>query len=233
MKKTDKKNPKGEQTNWNKTLFVVIAVMIAFAMVGTYVLPLLTPAQAVQAGEIAVIGYTIRDDEGNAILTTDQQVLTGEMEKGNYMVVFTQGMEIPAGMAVSGENIATVPIDQRWVDFAGFGILGYEINSISAAVVGMKTGETRSTTFDYKGNQFQMNFSAEDAEGIGIDFANATVGDKLPLGFTDTPDIGSGANSTAFSMRIGEIVNKTEDNLVIKYRYKSADITLQGIGAGQ
>ncbi|RXE57472.1 hypothetical protein ABH15_03825 [Methanoculleus taiwanensis] len=230
MKNTQKNGSKKDEKNWYKLVFVGVAVMFAAAMVLTYLTPIFTAPRTVQPGDTAVIAYTIRDAAGQPVLTTDQQLVQSEYEKGN-IVVLTGGMEIPAGIAVSGENVAPVPIYYpQMSEFAGFGLLGFETNAISAGLVGMRPGEVKSVRFDYGGNDLRMNFSIEAAEGFGLDFKNATVGDKFTIGLTATPEFSLEENSTVTAaLRIGEIVEKTPDQLVIQYRYGSADILLQQI----
>ncbi len=230
MTKTQKNGSKKDEKNWYKLVFVGVAVMFAAAMVLTYMTPIFTSARTMQPGDTALIAYTVRDVAGQPILTTDQQLVQSEYEKGR-IVILTGGMEIPAGMAVSGENVAPVPIYYPQISgFSGFGLLGFETNAVSAGLVGMRPGEVKSVTFDYGENDLMMNFSGEDANEFGIDFANATVGDTFTIGMTATPDLSLEENSTVTAaLRIAKVVEKTPDQLVIQYRYGSADIILQQI----
>ncbi|MDN7025219.1 hypothetical protein FGU65_10010 [Methanoculleus sp. FWC-SCC1] len=230
MKKSQKNGSESGTKNWNKLLFIVVAVMFAVAMVFTYLMPLFTAPRTAQTGDLAVIGYTIRDEAGMPVLTTDQQLVQDE-QQNNHLVVLTSRLEIPVGMAVSGENIAPVPIYYpQGSGFDGFGLLGFETNAISAALVGMHAGESRSVRFDYGQNDLTMNISAENAAALGIEFSNATVGDKFTVGLTTTPEIPLGENSTpSVALRIGEVVEKTAEGLVIRYHYAGADLTLQGV----
>ncbi len=230
MKKAQKNGSKSDTKNWNKLLFIAVAVMFALAMVLSYLMPIFSAPRAVQEGDLAVIGYTIRDEAGQPVLTTDQQLVQTELQN-KHLVILTGGLEIPAGMGVSGENVASVPIYYPQVsEFSGFGLLGFETNAISTALVGMRPGESKSIRLDYGQNDLTMNMSAESATAFGIDFVNATVGDKFTVGLTATPEVPLEENSTTpIALRIGEVVQKTPENLVIKYRYGSADLTLQGI----
>jgi hypothetical protein len=233
MKKTQKTS-KDDGKAWNKWVFIGIAVMFAVAMVATYLAPLFDTRQTAQIGNTAVIGYTIRDESGYPLISTDQQLVQNELQSGN-LVFLTSGMEIPIGAAVSVENnVAVIPIVYPQIEgFAGFALLGFEINSISAGLIGMRSGETRTIGLNYGGNNFTMSLDEEQATGIGINFTETMVGDQVPLGLTTSPNIPTD-NSTdeAPALRIGTITQKTEDELVIRYRYGSADITLNGLSSG-
>lgn len=230
MKKTQK-NSKGEPKNWNKVLFVAVALMIAVAMVGTYLSPIFNQGRKAEAGDIAAIDYTIYDMQGRPVLSTDQALVSAELQRG-HAVVLSSGIEIPVGMAVSMENVADVPILYPKLEgFSGFGLLGFELNAISAGIIGMRPGETKAIPLDYGGNPLEMNLSAEDAAQIGINATDVGMGDMIPLGFTTTPDILPDENTT-ISMRFGEITGKSEDSLTIRYRYQTASVTLHTVQQG-
>jgi hypothetical protein len=233
MKKTQQKSSKNDSKGWNKMVFVAIAVMFAVAMVATYLAPVLEKSQTAQIGNNAVIGYTIRDADGTPILTTDQQLVQGELQKG-HVTLLSSGMEIPVGMAISGENIAPIPIIfPQELQNSTFALLGFEINAISQGLVGMHPGETKTIAFNYGSNNFTMNLSAEEANGIGINVTEAQVGDPVFVGFTTSPEIPVG-NATAQqpALRLATITAVNPDALVIQYRYGTAEITLNGISNG-
>jgi len=233
MKKTYYNDAKGSSKNRQKILFVVIAVVFAVAMVASYLVPLFSAFRVAQSGDIALIGYTIRDVAGRPVISSDQQFVATELQKGNY-VLLTSPLEIPVGMAISGANPAPVPIlYPRLNGSPQFGLLGFEINAISAGITGMHPGETRTIRFDYGSNDLEMNLTAEEADGLGINVTDAQIGDRVPLGITKTPDISTN-NTTeqSFVMRLGEIVGKQPDQLVLCYRYGSADIVLHGLTNG-
>jgi len=230
MKKTQQKGSKSDDKAWMKWAYVGIALLVAVAMVGSYFAPMFNKGQAAQAGSTALIGYTIRDENGRPLITTDQGLLENEYKKGNA-VLLSRGMEVPVGGQISGENIAVLPVVYPSITgFSGFSLLGFEINSISGGLVGMRPGETKTISFAYGENKLEKNLSEEDAEGLGLNFTEWKVGDLVPLGLTTSPDIPVG-NDTAETpaLRFGKVTAKTSDSMVITYRYGSADVTLNGI----
>lgn len=230
MKKTQQKTSANDTAPWMKWAYVGIALLVAVAMVGTYLAPMFEKKPTAQVGNTAVIGYTIFSEDGRPLITTDQNLLASEYEKGN-LVLLTHGLEMAAGGQVSGENIAVMPIVYPEIQgFSGFGLLGFETNAISVGLVGMQAGETKTISFSYGANDLEMNLSAEDADGIGLNFTETNVGDLVPLGLTTTPNISPGneTNETP-ALRFGEVIDKTDDSLVIMHRYGSARVTLNGI----
>lgn len=230
MKQTQQKGSKNDDKAWMKWAYVGVALLVAVAMVGSYLVPMFSNKQTAQVGETAAIGYTIRGEDGRPLITTDQSLLESEYQKGNP-VLLTSGMELPVGARVSGENFAVIPIVYpRISGFSGFGLLGFEVDAISEGLVGMRPGETRAISFAYGENALAMNLSEEDANGIGLNFTETVVGDLVPLGFTTSPNIPLG-NETNESpaLRFGKVTAKDADSLVIAHRYGSADVTLNGI----
>ena len=232
MKQTEKKSSKDENTPWMKWAYVGIALLVAVAMVGTYLTPMFEKKLTAEAGKTALIGYTIRAEDGRPLVTTDQDLLASEYKKGN-LVLLTSSMEIPVGAQLTSENIVPVPIlYPEGTGFSGFGLMGFETNAISAGLVGMQIGETRMIPFSYGENNLAMSLSREDADGIGLNFTETEVGELVlvPLELTTSPEIPVGNETSQIpALRIGKVLEKTDDKLVIAYRYGSAEVTLNGI----
>jgi hypothetical protein len=228
MKQTQQKTPKGDDKAWLKWAYVGVALLVAVAMVGTYLAPIFGSSQKAKVGNTAAIGYTIRGEDGRPIITTDQNLFSSEYQKGN-LVLLTRGLTMPVGARVSGENVAVLPVEYP-PDFADVGLLGFETNAISEGLVGMRPGETKVIGFSYGENNLEANLSREDADGIGLNFTERKVGDVVALGLTKSPDIPMGNDtSEAPALRFGKVTEKTDDSLVITYRYGSAEVTLNSI----
>ena len=230
MKKTQQKGSKSDDKAWMKWAYVGIALIFAVAMVGSYFAPMFNKGQAVQPGNTALIGYTIRSADGQPLITTDQGLAEREYMKENA-VCLSPNVQIPVGGGISGGEVVSLPIVHTPIPgFSDFLLLGFEIDSISAGIVGMRPGEMRTINFACEEDDFEMNLRKEDTEEHGLIFADWEVGDMVPLGLTTSPDIPVGNDTAeAPALRIGKITAKTTDSMVITYRYGSADVTLNGI----
>ena len=229
MKKTPQKTSKDDTAPWMKWAYVGIAPLVAVAMVGSCFAPMFNKGQAAQAGSTALIGYTIRDEAGRPLITTDQGLLEREYKKGNSNLLLSSGMEIPVGGGIPGDNIAIMPV--VYPRAAEFGLLSFETNAISEALVGMQPGQMKTVSFSYGENDLEMNLSEEDAEGLGLNFTEWEVGGSpVVLGLTTSPEIPMGNETAATpALRFGKITDKTSDSMVITYRYGSADVMLYSI----
>ncbi|MFA7197833.1 MAG: hypothetical protein WC093_00945 [Methanoculleus sp.] len=230
MKKTQQKNSKDETTPWMKWAYVGVALVVAVAMVGSYLAPMLGSSQKAQEGNMAQVGYTLRNEDGRPIVTTNPDLLSSEYAKGN-LVFLTPSLEMLVGGQVSGENVAPVPILYPETNgTVGFGILGFETNAIAAALVGMRPGETRTIDLDYGTDDLDINLSAEEANGIDLNFTEMGVGDLFLREFMISSGIpvGNETNMTP-TLRFWEVADKTDDSLLVTCRYGSAEITLNAI----
>jgi len=236
MKKTrntqNKKSGTGKP-NWNRTIFVIFAVLFAVGMVGGYLLPVFLAPSAAAAGDVVVIEYTIYDEWGRPVLTTSQDLFNTVIESQN-MVFLTQPLEMPIGTAIDKASLAAVPVYPALEGFAGFGILGFELDALSAGLVGIKQGEMQTIEFDYGGNSLQMNLSAEAFAGIvGANFSMMEVGDQIPVGLATEPviQVDESAQEIQVPIRTATIVYKGEDFLVVRYGYGSIDVVITQLGA--
>jgi hypothetical protein len=230
MKKTPQKTSKDDTAPWMKWAYVGIALIVAVAMVGTYLAPMFEKKPTAQVGNTAVIGYTIFSEDGRPLITTDQNLLASEYEKGNF-VLLTYGLEMPVGAQVSGENIAPIPIAYPETNgTVGAGLLGFETNAISVGLVGMQAGETRTIPFSYGENDFEIDISEEEANEIGLNFTEAKVGEPFLREFMISSGItlGNETNQTP-TLRFWKVTDKTDDSMAVTCRYGSARVTLNGI----
>lgn len=230
MKKTQQKNSKDETKPWMKWAYVGVALLVAVAMVGSYLAPIFGSSQKAQAGDVARVGYTIRDGDGRPLVTTDQALLESEYQKGN-LVFLTPSLEMLVGGQVPGENVAPVPILYPETNgTVGFGLLGFETNTIAAGLVGMQVGETKAIRFAYGSEDLDINLSKEEADEIDLNVTEIGVGDLFLREFmiTDGIPVGNETNATP-TLRFWEVAGKTDDSLLVTCRYGSAEITLNGI----
>jgi len=82
MKKTQQKNSKDGDAGRMKWAYVAIAVLIAVAMVGTYLAPILEKKPAAQVGDTAVIDYTIFTEDGARLSRPIRPSLRANTGKG-------------------------------------------------------------------------------------------------------------------------------------------------------
>ncbi|MDD1679890.1 MAG: hypothetical protein LUO93_11995 [Methanomicrobiales archaeon] len=219
--------PKKDEKNWSKIGIIVLGIGFALLFIGTYVMSILTGtvfATAIKPGDSVTIDFTVRDKLGRPIITTDQQIYNGTLRSGNP-VFFTQKMTFPANQTF---NKTIVGVGAYYpalsVGPVTFGMLGPELDLISAELVGMHTGETKSINLTALYSSSSV-LSREEYEQLGGDYNLSAVGQMYPWSFADQPTVNlDSSNPPDNYYRIVEILDKTDDNITISYLYSTADI---------
>ena len=229
MKQTQQKSSKDESSPWMKWAYVGVALIVAVAMVGTYLSPLFDTPQKAQAGNTALIGYTIRGEDGRPLVTTNQDLAVSEYEKNN-LVFLTGSLEIPVGTLPS-ESVEIIPIPVVYpTDAPNFGLMGFELGALSQGLVGMRVGETRAVSLATGAADLEITLNHEDADEIGLNFTELEPGDIFLREFVISSGVpvGEETNQTS-ALRFWKVVEKTSDSLTVTCRYGSAEVTLNGI----
>ena len=227
MKKEQKKKP----VNWGKIAIIAFGVLFAVAMIGAYMMPLVSSFRPVRANESVAVDFTIRDDTGAVILTSVQQQYANAYRSGGTPAYLARDPLVVVAGAPSDKVVESVQAYNPTTGWIQYAILSMEINDISQNIVGMRVGDTKTIPFTYS-DPLQMNISAEQYDFIGGNFTMVQVGDWIPLGFTDTPEIAASGDQNvtpSSSLRLAEVINKSADNVTIKHRYGSVDVTIKKI----
>ena len=188
----------------------------------------ITSLATIKPGDVAVVDYTLRDAQGNPILTSNQQLYTQTCQSG---------FRYPVLQAVDHNCKPFLPIG----DIPGAGIytkyrLGYEpvcpvwkrYSAISTGIVGLKANGQKTISLESNKPMTQF-WSANQLALNNMSLSSMEVGQLIALGVSDNPETAS-ANSTSPSyVRIGEVTNKTPDGVTIDFSYPSVDVTIVSI----
>jgi len=233
-------SPKGDpKTNWNRNIFIIFAVVLAVGMVGSYMMILFNPSeyhdntQAVSAGNMVTVGYTIFDDYGYPVLTTFEEVVQ-EAAAQNFTILLSPPIEMPAGTGINETDILSIPTDPEVPGFDKFGLLGFEFNSISSQIIGIEAGAGANIPFDYGGVELLYNISRDDFNNLykdaGIDFSQLQEGSKLTIGIATTPTITvDDAVAPTNNFRIATVAQKGDDYAILKNSYPGAQVFVLNI----
>jgi hypothetical protein len=223
----ESRNTKGSR-NWAKIGFVAFGVFFAAAMILTYMSPLIGAFDTIKANETVIVDYTIRDSDGNPIVTSSQQIFSTAGQQG-LPIFYTQAMVLKAG-EIGADPLVSVPAYNTRTGWEiPYAFAGLEIDDISQGVVGMRPGETKNIKFSFS-DPLDVNMTAAEFDYIiGGNFTETQIGDSVPLIFTINKGISDGSsNETAnSSVRFGKVIEKGDTSLVVSHRYASADVTVQ------
>jgi hypothetical protein len=210
--------------DWTKTLTRVFVVFILISCVLGFTLTMgfFSIFKTAEDGSGIVVSYTIRDDTGVPVLSSDQTVIENEG--------VVAGVSQPLQMVI-GQNYSDfiVPIE---VYIYPEGVISYaffepELITIADESKGMREGDTKTVLFPF-GETMTREMTAEQYGLIGGNYSQAETGMWIPLGFAPQPEVVLD-NETApetVATRMAKIVAKDNDTLTVQYGYASADITI-------
>jgi hypothetical protein len=212
---------------WKKVLFVSVGVLFVFLMVASSMgTSWLNIFQTVEAGDVVLTDVTIRDDQSRPILTTSETVYQSAA-KENRSVFLTSPFALDAGLPYN-ESMKTVPITAPSSGY-NYTLFGEEYDAITMGVVGMHSGSTKSVSLKTNVTQ-EQNYTAEEFERLGGDFANATVGDEMVLSFVENMEaLYDNTTTPTYALRTTHVVNKTDESVMLSFAHATADLTVSRV----
>jgi hypothetical protein len=226
----EKKRKEAQVASWKKVVVVAACVIFVFLMIVSGMgYGWLSMFSSVKSGQAVQISYTLYDGAGYPILTSDQNVYANTIQSGRTIL----GAEQITLIANGSLPIEYYPV-QAYIPTTGqvatFGLTATEFDTISAALVGMKTNEQKTITIPPTSELEKFN-SVEELKESGIGLANVTTGDILGMTVYGYTEINPAPNSTAQAyLRLGEITRKTDGGIVVDGNYPRADIQVIAFG---
>ena len=156
-------------------------------------------------------------------MTSTGAVVTGNPVYVNYTMNIAGSSVLMSGMGLYAGSQTN---KTQYINFEGytypFAIYADEYNQISAGVVGLSVGESRSVVGS--GSNLAYAFTKDNVTAMGLDFATIEVKDILYLNEYYTDDLGE----EAIAIRPARITEKTTDDLIIQYGTDTIDIKMVG-----
>jgi hypothetical protein len=226
MKKDRKKK---QPDRMGKASKIVILLVLLSAVIGfTLNMGFFSIFKTAEPGSYVVVDYTIRDDAGQPIITSSRPVVEDGLKKG-FPVGFTAPLLLEVD-ATPEESI--ISIDTYYPSGTlQFALFASEIEAMNAGISGMHINEQTTVPFDF-GPSLVQNLTAEQFEAIGGNFSLAQPGSWMPMGFVDKPIISVDNTTPEIPIRLARVIEKHEDEILLRYGYSTVDITIQEIRTG-
>jgi len=222
-----KQKSANKNDDWTKTLTRVFVVFILISCVLGFTLTMgfFSIFKTATDGSGILVSYTIRDDSGMPVLSSDQSII----EKEGVVAGVSQPMQMFIGQNYSD---FIVPMD---VYMYPSGVVSYalfepELTTIADGAKGMHEGEAKTVPFPF-GETMIRDMTAEQYTLIGGNYSEASIGMWIPLGFAPQPEvvIDNEASPETVATRMAKIIAKDNDTLTVQYGYASADIVVEQI----
>jgi FKBP-type peptidyl-prolyl cis-trans isomerase 2 len=202
-------------------LFVVL--MILSGMGSSW----LTMFTVIKPGDNVVLDYTMYDAGGNPVLTSSQQTYTKAAEKGRNIIISRQLS------MVTGKNLTSTLYPVMIYTSTGgwsteYALFSTEYDAINGQLVGMKTGDQKRIRIP--NSSMVQEWSAVQLSNKSVDINELSVGDFFALGVSSDPEAMMKNESKTYT-RIGEIVQMTNESVMVDLGYPSADISIVSINA--
>jgi len=222
------KKQKQTTKNWVKAVIAFVCVFFVLVMVlsamGTGWLSIFT---VIRPGDTVTIDYTIRDGNGDPLVTTDQQVYRTVAGSGAG-IFFSKQLVVQANQS---STKAVIPIQVYSAEGGWsktFALFGGEFDAIASNIVGMKQNEQKSIRMPFRDSMTQT-WSAAQLKSNGVNLTDIQIGDQIAMGVSDTPELEKNTTASAYSLRIGEVTKKSADGVVISFGYPTIDVTIVSI----
>lgn len=173
-----------------------------------------TTTGAIEAGNIVAVDYTMYI--GDVPMVTSS-IDVYNASPANRLPAVTEYLGLIAGQQVDVVNGTPILINSSYE--YPFRMLNQEYNQLATGVIGLAVGESR--TVESIGSQFQTTYTKEQADEMGIDYANWTVG---TMGLMNFPVVNATSNTTTMAIRPALVTNKTADEMVLQYGYDTIEM---------
>jgi hypothetical protein len=202
-------------------LFVFL--MVVSAMGSSWI----TAFKSVKPGDTVTTSITVKDRNGDALITSDQQVAK-QLLQNNVSVFYTKQLVFTANQSAT-EAMFPLPVTAYPSGWSGtFALFGGEHDAITSALVGMKTNEEKEIPIPFSGSMTQT-WSAAQLTGQGVNMTDVHVGDQLSMAVGNEETLSKNATSSAYSVRIGEVTQKSADSVTIDFGYPSIVVKVVSI----
>jgi hypothetical protein len=228
-----KKGKEKEIFPWKKVFVIAVGVLfVAMMVLSAMGMSWLQSFRRVAANDSVTVDFTLRDPLGQPVLTSDQNLYRAALTQGG-LILLTSPLTIRAGYVGNGP-FTGVKAENYYLSRAGqqinFGILGQELDGMDVAVLGMKTGEKKTVRFTLS-DPLVISMKDYEFTAMGGNFTALTVGDLIPIGFSETPLVSGLEDSNTSAQnaiwRIGTVINKTGHSIEVRHLYPTVDITVK------
>jgi len=224
-----KKQAEKSKKLWTKVLAIVagvlfIILMVVSAMGSSWISSL----ASVKPGDVVVVDYTLKDAQGNAIMTSNQQLYTQLQNQGSN-VLYSKQLTITANQTLSN-GVFPVPVytgaTSGWTN--QFALFSSEYNTISSGILGLKTNDKKTISLTAAKPMTQF-WSVDQLAASNMSLSSVQIGEMIALGVSSTNEADKVNVTAPQYVRIGEVVNKTPDGINLDFSYPSIDVTVVSI----
>jgi hypothetical protein len=171
---------------------------------------------ALVTGDLAYVDYTMYIDDV-PMVTSSLDVFNNS--PANHSPMWTQTLDLVAGQQMNVVDDHPLLINSSYE--YPFRMLKQEYNQIAIGIIGLAMDESK--VVESTGSFFQMTYTKDQVEEMGIDYANLTVGEVVLMHF---PVVNETSNITTMAVRPALVINKTTDEMILQYGYDAIEMNV-------
>jgi hypothetical protein len=222
------KKQKQQTKNWIKALVVIACITFVVLMVLSGMgSGWISYFSVIKPGDTVTIDFTIRDKNGQPLVTSDQQ-LYKQMTGSGGGVFFSKQLVLQANQS-SVKAVMPIPIYTTQSGWStSFALFAGEYDAMSEGIIGMKQNEQKSIHIPFTDSMTQV-WSVAQLKSNGLNLSDVNIGDSIALGVSDIPELARNTTPQSYYMRIGEVTKKTVDGVTIDLGYPAIDVRIVAV----
>jgi hypothetical protein len=223
---------KKKNEEWVKTVSKIFIVAACLLFVGLMILSgmgnqWITMFNSVKSGDTVVLDVTVYDASGTPIITSEQTVYNQAMANGQDIFA-TKQLTVISNKTMDKSIIGIPGSASTGTGIQQLAVFSSEYNAISSGIVGMKVNEQKRIAIPTD-TMLMNDFSVEQLALSKINLTDISVGDNFFMGVSDTTQQVTNTTKATTFLRIGEVVSKSPDGVVVDLNYPSYEVRVVSI----
>jgi len=223
---------KKKNEQWVKLVSKLFIVGACLLFVGLMILSgmgnqWITMFNSVKSGDTVVLDVTVYDAAGKPIITSEQTVYNQAVAQGKDIFA-TKQLTIISNKTIAKSIFGVPGYSSTGTSVQQLAIFSSEYNLISSAVVGMKVNEQKRIAIP-SDNMMKNEFSVEQLAISKINLTDISVGDTFFMGVSDTTEQVTNTTKPNTFLRIGDVVSKSPDGVVVDLNYPAIEVRVVSI----
>jgi len=217
---------------WVKTVSKIFIVFACLLFVGLMILSgmgtqWITMFNSVKSGDTVVVDVTAYDALGKPIITSEQSVYNQVVAKGQDIFA-TKQLTVISNKTMDKSIFGIPGSASTGTGVQQLAIFSSEYNAISSGIVGMKVNEQKRIVIP-SDNMMKNDLSVEQLALSKINLTDISVGDSFFMGVSDTTQQVTNTTKAPTYLRIGDVVSKSPEGVVVDLNYPTFEIRVVSI----
>jgi hypothetical protein len=223
---------KKKNEEWVKLVSKLFIVGACLLFVGLMILSgmgnqWITMFNSVKSGDTVVLDVTVYDAAGEPIITSEQTVYNQAVAQGKDIFA-TKQLTVISNKTLDKSIFGIPGSASTGTGVQQLAIFSSEYNAISSGIVGMKVNEQKRIAIP-SDNMMKNDLSVEQLALSKINLTDISIGDNFFMGVSDTTEKVTNTTKANTFLRIGDVVDKSPDGVVVDLNYPAIEVRVVSI----